>query len=703
MSFPATHPSLAEALAARGYNEPTQVQEAVLNASTEDNDLLVSAETGSGKTVAYGLALAPGLLGDAAKFGRAGTPLALVIAPTRELALQVQTELAWLYAGTGAKIITCVGGMDPRREQRNLQDGAHIVVGTPGRLRDHLERGQLDIGGLRALILDEADEMLDLGFRDDLEFILDSTPPARRTLLFSATLAKEIVSLARRYQKNAVRIDTAPKNKQHSDIEYRVMEVAPNDLEHAVVNTLRFYDPRAAIVFCSTRDGVRRLHANLVERGFGAVALSGELSQSDRTHAVQSLREGRARVCVATDVAARGLDLPDLALVIHNDLPTDRAILVHRSGRTGRAGRKGIAVVLTPYPKRRRAEQLLTAAGITAQWSGAPSVAEIRARDHERMLADTLLAEEITPEDLAAGTELLQGRSPEMLAALLVRLYRARLPAAEDLFDRPVRSPTATPRAPLRRGQFETPEPPAPGDEERPSFDDAVWFRMKIGRNQNADAKWLLPLICRLGHVTRKDIGAIRIFDRETKFAIARTASTHFETVLAGAENPEVEVERADQPDMAPRGDYKPRAPREGAPRDGASRDGALRGDGASREGRDAPREYAPRERSYAPRDSAPRNSAPRDGDAPRTPRPSRDGDAPRTYRAPRDNDAPRPSRDSDAPRTPRPPRDGDRPARAAAPYGERRSAPGSKPPYGDAPGKRVKHRPGAKSSRKKV
>ena len=656
MSFPATHPALAEALAARGYTEPTAVQQAVLEASTEDNDLLVSAETGSGKTVAYGLALAPGLLGTESKFGRATTPLALVIAPTRELALQVQTELAWLYAATGARIVSCVGGMDPRREQRLLQDGAHIVVGTPGRLRDHLERGQLDIGALRAVVLDEADEMLDLGFREDLEFILDSTPPARRTLLFSATIAREIVSLARRFQKNAVRIDTTPK-KQHSDIEYRVMEVAPNDLEHAVVNVLRFYDPRGAIVFCATRDGVRRLHAKLVERGFGAVALSGELSQSERTNAVSSLREGRAKVCVATDVAARGLDLPDVGLIIHNDLPTDRAILLHRSGRTGRAGRKGVAVVLVPYMKKRRAEQLLGAAGITAQWSGAPTPAEIRVRDHERMLADPLLAEEITAEDLAAGTELLQGRSPETLAALLVRLYRARLPAAEDLFERTPRATPAAPRPAHRKGQFEAPEPPAPGEEERPSFDDAVWFRMRIGRNQNADAKWLLPLICRLGHVTRKDIGAIRIFDRETKFAIARTAVTHFETALAGAEDPEVGVERADAPDHAPRGEYKPRPPRDVAPQ--ASRDGALRDEGRHRAVREHDR-----------------------------PRPLRDTDAPR---------APYVAKAAEAPREDRPAR----PARAGYPTGERRNGP-NKPPFNGKPGARAKHRPGAKSSRKK-
>ena len=568
--------------------------------------------------------------------------------------------------------------MDPRREQRQLQDGDHIVVGTPGRLRDHLERGLLEISGLRALVLDEADEMLDLGFRDDLEFILDSTPAERRTLMFSATFAKEIVALARRYQKNAVRIDTAPKNKQHSDIEYRVMEIAPNDVEHAVVNTLRFYDPRAAIIFCATRDGVRRLHANLVERGFGAVALSGELSQAERTNAVQSLREGRARVCVATDVAARGLDLPDLALVIHNDLPTDRAILLHRSGRTGRAGRKGVAVVIAPYPRRRRAEQLLSQAGITAQWSAAPGVADIRARDHERMLADPIFTEELAPEDLAMGADLLEGRSPEMLAALLARLYRARLPAAEDLYERQVRAPqSATPRTPHRKGQADLPEPPPEGEEERPSFDDAVWFRMKIGRNQNADARWLLPLICRLGHVTRRDIGAIRIFDRETKFAIARTASSQFEAVVEATENPEVEVERADQPAMTPRD----AAPRESKPR-------APREDYKARAPREDFKPRAPRE-DYKPR--APREDF--------KPRPPREGARPASTEGSYES---RPPRQNEPRPTGGKPAYGDKPARAA--YGDKPARPayGEKPAFGDKPGKRVKHRPGAKSSRKR-
>ena len=300
--------------------------------------------------MAYGLAVAADLLAGAEALPVAGDPLALVVAPTRELALQVQRELEWLYAAAGARVASCVGGMDPRREQRALAAGAHIVVGTPGRLRDHLERGQLQLAGLRAAVLDEADEMLDLGFREELEAILDAAPAARRTLLFSATLPRPIVALAGRYQRDALRITVATGEQGHADIDYRAVAIAPSDAEHAVVNLLRYYEAGAALVFCNTRESVRRLHANLVERGFAAVALSGELTQTERTHALQALRDRRARVCVATDVAARGIDIPDLELVIHAELPNDPESLQHRSGRTGRAGRKGVSAILVPHP-----------------------------------------------------------------------------------------------------------------------------------------------------------------------------------------------------------------------------------------------------------------------------------------------------------------------------------------------------------------
>ncbi|MFN3470902.1 MAG: DEAD/DEAH box helicase, partial [Novosphingobium sp.] len=246
------------------------------------------------------------LLGDSPQFGPGGAPLCLAIAPTRELAMQVAAELQWLYADSGAKIATCVGGMDARREARALSFGVHIVVGTPGRLKDHIDRGNLDLSELKVAVLDEADEMLDMGFREDLEHILDQAPEGRRTLLFSATLAREIVTLAKRYQKDAVRIDATDKSRQHADIEYRAYRIAPNEIEHAVVNTLRWFEAPRAMVFCSTRDSVRHLQSSLLERGFSSVSLSGEMGQRERTDALQSLRDGRARVCVATDVAARG-------------------------------------------------------------------------------------------------------------------------------------------------------------------------------------------------------------------------------------------------------------------------------------------------------------------------------------------------------------------------------------------------------------
>ena len=435
MTFLPTSPQLAQALAERSYTEPTPVQTAVLADAAVDRDLLVSAQTGSGKTVAYGLSIAKNLLGDADRFERSAKPLALIVAPTRELALQVQRELAWLYQYTGARIVSCVGGMDPRREQRELADGAHIVVGTPGRLCDHLRRGRLDVSELKAVVLDEADEMLDLGFREDLEFILKTTPDTRRTLLFSATLPRGIVALARQYQKDAFRIEVAGGEGGHADIEYRAIRVVAHDVEHAVVNVLRYFESPGAIVFCNTRNAVRHLQAALLERGFSVVALSGELTQNERTHALQSLRDGRARVCVATDVAARGIDLPNVGLVIHADLPNDPEVMQHRSGRTGRAGRKGVSVLLVPPARRRRAELMLAQAGIDAIWGTAPQAEEIRKLDQQRMLQDALFTEESTEDDLTLARALLAERSPEDIAAALARLYRSRLPSPEDILD----------------------------------------------------------------------------------------------------------------------------------------------------------------------------------------------------------------------------------------------------------------------------
>lgn len=557
MPFSNLPPALAEAIAARGYTAPTAVQAAVLAPDAAGRDLIVSAQTGSGKTVAFGMAFAADLLDANGRLPIAVAPLALVIAPTRELALQVSRELGWLYAGAGARIATCVGGMDASKERRNLRGGAQIVVGTPGRLRDHLERGALDLSALRVTVLDEADEMLDMGFREDLEEILDATPAERRTLLFSATMPRPIVALATRYQRDALRIATVGDERGHGDIAYQAVTVSPAEIEAAVVNLLRFHEAETAILFCATRDSVRRLHATLQERGFAVVALSGEHSQSERNQALQALRDRRARVCVATDVAARGIDLPTLSLVVHVEIPRDAETLQHRSGRTGRAGKKGTAVIVVPYPRRRRVESMLRGAKIEAEWIEAPGKAAIEKQDRERLLAALLEPAEFEDEDRALAERLMAERSPEDIAAALVRAHRAAMPAPEDLTEN---TPDARKAAQQER--------------HRPGFEDTVWFCLGIGRRHNADPRWILPLLCRRGHITRNEIGAIRIGGNETHFQVPRAIAGRFADAVARTANGDddqagILIEASEGPREAARDN-----------RGGGNRDGGQRGGG---------------------------------------------------------------------------------------------------------------------------
>ncbi len=537
MTFLTTSSPLARALAERNYDRPTPVQTAVLADAAADRDLLVSAQTGSGKTVAYGLAMAKNLLSGAERFERAAAPLALIVAPTRELALQVHRELTWLYQYADARIVSCVGGMDPRREQRELAEGAHIVVGTPGRLCDHLRRGRLDVSELKAVVLDEADEMLDLGFREDMEFILKTTPDTRRTLMFSATFPRGIVALAKQYQRQAFRVEVAGDEGGHADIEYRAIRIAASDVEHAIVNVLRFFELPSALVFCNTRNAVRHLQVALMERGFSVVALSGELTQNERTQALQALRDGRARVCVATDVAARGIDLPNLDLVIHADIPNDAEVLQHRSGRTGRAGRKGVSVLLVSPARRRRAEVLLNLAGVGVIWGAAPTVDEIRELDQKRMLQDALFAQEVTADDLNLARVLLAERSPEDIAAALARLYRARLPSPEDILDPGQgagRSRDDRGREKVGRSSRNDDRVAGSRSKTRKSSPrhgmavGSVWFRAAIGRQKKAEARWLLPMICRRGGIDKRDIGSILIGETSTEFEISERVAELF-------------------------------------------------------------------------------------------------------------------------------------------------------------------------------
>ncbi|MFM9975333.1 MAG: DEAD/DEAH box helicase [Beijerinckiaceae bacterium] len=624
---------LAKALADKNYTELTAVQQAVLAPEAAERDLLVSAQTGSGKTVAFGIGIGATLLLGDNRMEPPADPLALIVAPTRELAMQVQRELEWLYAPTGARVIACVGGMDPRRERRLLDSGAHIVVGTPGRLKDHIERKSLRLGDIRAVVLDEADEMLDLGFRDDLEFILQTTPETRRTLLFSATLPRGIVALAGKYQKDAFRIAAAAGDRGHADIEYRALRVHPKETEHAIVNVLRQVNSPATLIFCNTRDATRHFQATLVERGFSAVYLSGELSQNERNQSLQALRDGRARICVATDVAARGIDLPNLDLVIHADLPLNAEILQHRSGRTGRAGRKGISVLVIAPSRRRKAERLIIEAKLKPQWMDPPSADDIRALDRQRFLQDPLLTEETSDEDRAMAELVLKEKTPEEIAAILAKLYRSRLPEPEELSgpeslyqprsernferdkngkgdksfearrspdrgDRPPRGRSERQESPERRERSERPERNERFDREPAPLQaqsDSVIFRMDIGRNQKADPKWLLPMICRRGNVTRNEIGTIRIFEDITEFEINRDAAEHFGLHARRKDGDDILITPGDEPRQP--GTRKPSfaANRDFPKKDFAKKDFRKRDDDSARPARDSGSDYGDR------------------------------------------------------------------------------------------------------------
>ncbi|ATA45430.1 helicase [Brucella abortus] len=590
MSLPDTiAPTLSGALTARGYNTLTAVQNAVLAPETLASDLLVSAQTGSGKTVAFGLAMANTILEDELRFGDAGAPLAMIIAPTRELALQARRELEWLYADTGARIASCVGGMDIRTERRALERGSHIVVGTPGRLRDHITRNALDMSQLRAIVLDEADEMLDMGFREDLEFILGEAPEDRRTLMFSATVPKPIAQLAKRFQNNALRITVQSETSQHADIDYVAMPVPPHERDHAIINTLLYYDSQNSIIFCSTREAVKHMASRLSNRGFAVVALSGELSQAERNNALQAMRDG-APASVWRPTSARGIDLPNLDLVIHADLPTNPDTLLHRSGRTGRAGRKGTCVLVVPFSRRRSAERLLHMAKLDAQTVPAPSIAAVQAKTNERILNAEVFNQPVEEEYQELLKALAERYTPEQIASAFLNREVASYPAAEEVSDAPVHPVGGKkPRSDRfekgdRYERGERRERGEPGERfDRNARFDGVWFSVSAGRKHRADPKWLLPLICKAGDVSKRDVGSIKIFDNETRFEIAASKADEFRQSVAerGTGEKSLVIRTAvagaggDAAARESRGSFKPRSDKfkEGGFRDGHKSD----------------------------------------------------------------------------------------------------------------------------------
>jgi ATP-dependent RNA helicase DeaD len=462
----------------------------------------------------------------------------------------------------------------------------------------------------------------------------------------SATLPPEIRALAQRYQRDALPVDARPRRDggaaqgpaAHDDIAYRAHLIAAHDRLAAVVNVLRADASARAIVFCTTREAVSDLHAALTARGFAATAISGERAQAERDRALEQLRRGDARVLVATNVAARGLHLPDVDLIVHADLPLNADSLIHRSGRTGRAGRKGSAVVIASVAERRKAERLLAAAHVKATWTPPPDAGAIAAAAEARFVDELVAAP--APVDGDAASALLAAIEAKLpareLALRLLAREVTRLPVGERIH--PVPIPAATPDR----------HPQAGPRRARADFArEGTLFRINIGAKDRADPRWLLPLICRRGGVTRRDVGAIRIGPRETTFEIAGDAAADFALASSATDPraPHVHIARANAPQAHVPREHAPRphAPREHAPRPHAPQVHAPREDAPRAHAPHAPTPQAHAPRAHAPREDAPRAHAPR-AHAPHPPRahaPRAHAPHPHTPRVVKDGSAP--------------------------------------------------------------
>ena len=331
-----------------GYKQPTAVQAAALPLALDGKDLIAQAKTGSGKTAAFGIPLLCKL--NPRDFGAQ----ALVLCPTRELASQVATEIRRLARyQQNIKVVTLTGGQSIGPQIGSLEHGAHVIVGTPGRLKDHLRKKTLDLSRVSTVVLDEADRMLDMGFVEDIETIVGATPSSRQTLLFSATYPDDIQRLSARFQTDPQQISVELQHTENQ-IDQQFFICSKNGKLDALAKLLGHFEPESAVVFCNTRQCVREVCSYLEERGTAVLALHGDMEQRDRDQVLVQFKQGSCRVLVATDVAARGLDIDDLPLVLNYDLPREPDVYVHRIGRTGRAGKEGLALTLFTDSERYR-------------------------------------------------------------------------------------------------------------------------------------------------------------------------------------------------------------------------------------------------------------------------------------------------------------------------------------------------------------
>lgn len=420
--------ALLAALAKRGFESPMPVQEQTFRPGLEGRDLLVQSRTGSGKTLAFGLPLLH-------RLSEERHPQALILAPTRELAQQVGAELHSLVPKL--PIASLVGGVAYPPQIRALQMGSPVVVGTPGRIMDHLERGTLDLGKVSMIVLDECDEMLNMGFLEDVEKILSKVPAGPQTYLFSATLPAPIAKLAKRFLKNPVQITLAEAGEQavHADIAHTPVLVPDHQQVRALVNILLKDQPSSALIFTKTKAQTEEVAEELTVSGLPAAFLHGDLAQATRTRILGQFKEGKLRYLVATDVAARGLDISGLPLVVHMGIPTQLESYIHRSGRTGRAGAKGSSMALVSWKESRILLAWSRRGGLKLEWRAVPTPAEIREAQSAKLLESIQGAASAALVSQAA--QMLAGADPVRLVAGLLGLVQADQASGFDLPSEP--------------------------------------------------------------------------------------------------------------------------------------------------------------------------------------------------------------------------------------------------------------------------
>ena len=417
-------------LLSRGFTELSDIQNKILDVYQNKKDLLVTSQTGSGKTIAYFLSIQDEI--SLNKVKEKSSPSVLIIAPTRELAIQVYEEALWVFKSENISVVTTIGGMEIKKERKNLLTKFSLLIGTPGRINDHLRKNKLILSNITTVILDEADEILDLGFKEDLNSILSKISKSTRISMFSATLPKKILELANKYQKKPIKINIDNKLSQHKDISYDAYYLNSRDIENFTFNLIRYYSNKTIIVFCSTRNEVTRFHSRLHNRGVNAVALSGALKQEERFKALQSIKNGSCKVCIATDVASRGIDIIDLDIVIHSNLPRNSETLIHRSGRTGRAGKHGLSIILFSPNSIKTYYRIIEHAKIVPKLRKNLSKKIIEDNENAQFLNKVSSISKSKIEDKLIN-ELMKNYSLLDLAKILVSLYKSNLAPIEDI------------------------------------------------------------------------------------------------------------------------------------------------------------------------------------------------------------------------------------------------------------------------------